>query len=146
MNKLLFAGAVILVTVALVGGFMVVGGPGQARLEKQDKERVSDLKRIHRYLECNQKVETPDPLPVALDDKTYCAGFYGSINSREDLTDPATGAPYVYRRISGRDFEICAQFATDIVGNDGRLGNAYFQRENGNIWCLSGDNGYRDGS
>ena len=145
MNKLLFAGAVILVTVALVGGFMVVGGPGQARLEKQDKERVSDLKRIHRYLECNQKVETPDPLPVALDDKTYCAGFYGSINSREDLTDPATGAPYVYRRISGRDFEICAQFATTVRDSRWWIGSSDLRGEDGNIWCLSGNNSYRDG-
>ena len=85
-------------------------------------------------------------MPASPDDKTYCTGSYILISPNHDFDDPVTNEPYVYRRKSDSDFEICAQFATDEAGNDGRLSNVYLQRENGNIWCLSGDNGYRSGS
>lgn len=106
MNRLLLAGMVVLVTGALIAGFVVVGGPGYARLEKADVQRAQDLQRLHAYLQCGHEDTI---LPETLDEDDYCPSYAGDITT----TDPATGEAYAYRRISDRSFEICATFATD---------------------------------
>lgn len=106
MNKALLLGLVVVVSVAMIGGFMVVGGPGYARMEKQDAKRARDLQDLFRYLECRSEDKV---LPQTLDDEEYCP----TTVVLSSTADPVTGDPYAYRRLDDRHFEVCATFATE---------------------------------
>ena len=101
MNKLLLICMCLLVGGAIVGGLMVVGGPKQARLARVDTQRISDLRNLRSHLMC---VGHPrKPLPQTL-----------TRHSLHDILangDPASGAPYVYRRFSDTAFEVCTTLA-----------------------------------
>ncbi|MDF1728990.1 MAG: hypothetical protein P1U53_14710 [Sulfitobacter sp.] len=108
MNRILLALLLLLVGAGLVAGFLTVGGPGYARLEKQDAERMRDLHDLGAWHRClataGMQADLPRdcPTPVATPDRT----------------DPATGAPYLLRRTGPRSFEVCATFATRIAGEE----------------------------
>ncbi|MDX1418543.1 MAG: hypothetical protein R3181_01135 [Rubricoccaceae bacterium] len=95
---LLAAGAVVVA--AVVAGLLTVGGAGEARLERLDRERLADLDRIERALARDRT----RPLPPSLDRDALAL-------SEADLTDPATGEPYGYRPLSDSTYELCATFA-----------------------------------
>jgi hypothetical protein len=92
--------AVGIVTAAIAAGLFVIGGPGEARLEKLDGERLDDLRRIRGA------VERAGRIPDAMD-SLVAAGHL----SRDDLIDPATGARYGYRVLTDSTYELCATFA-----------------------------------
>lgn len=130
MNKALMVGLIAIVAGALIGGFMVVGGPGYARLEKQDMQRASDLQDLFRFLQCRSYEKV---LPETLADEEYCPDHVRLAATK----DPATGDPYVYRRLDDQSFEICATFATEA--QKGNSGYPYRALEfNGQIGCRKG--------
>lgn len=100
MNRLLLLALVALVAGAVGWGFWTVGGPVTARMEKQDRERLRDLRDWGRYYSCQvaEGAELPD----------RCAGQ----TRPPDSTDPATGAPYRYTLLDETTFEVCAVFQT----------------------------------
>ena len=97
MNKLLFAGFVALVSFALVAGFYVVGGPGHARMEKRDRQRLADLRRFGEFKTCEL---TPSSQPKD------CAGLKGS----ENPVDPHTGEAFTFEARGEDAFRVCATF------------------------------------
>ncbi|MGC1496437.1 MAG: hypothetical protein WA790_11570 [Sulfitobacter sp.] len=105
MNRALMFGMVALVLAALIGGFMVVGGPSYARLEKQDAERAKDLQGLYVYLTCRSSDAV---LPQTLEDPDYCPSQAQVISTK----DPATHESYEYRRLDDASFEVCATFVT----------------------------------
>ena len=143
MNKALLAAGLLLVAVALLGGVWAVGGPVAARLQRQDDQRWQDLSQLHRYLTCRPRDRSTQPLPEALDSADYCPSFQLlGRDGRSPFTDPVTGAPYTYRRLSDSRFEVCATFAGDPAARR----DAYARRlewEAGNLGCLRGDSRYR---
>lgn len=104
MNRLLFALLIAFVGAGIIAGFMVVGGPGQARMERNDETRVSDLRRLGQYYRCQL-----DEWQRSGISPNRCSGQ----GQKPDLADPVTGAPYRVVGPSGTMFEICASFETD---------------------------------
>ncbi|UOA31178.1 hypothetical protein DSM110093_00940 [Sulfitobacter sp. DSM 110093] len=94
MNKLLFVAVIAVVSGAVVSGLAVVGGPGQARAEKRDDQRIADLHRIADAIIC---------------DAGDGRAFSRACRSAADATDPQTGAAYEVTQ--GEDaFQVCARF------------------------------------
>ena len=103
--RVLVAVVVALVIAAVAGGLALVGSPGQARLEKLDRNRLSDLRRIAYRI--NVHWTRHDSLPQDL----------GSLEKEGhptlDISDPETEAPYSYRVVNEELFELCATFSTE---------------------------------
>ncbi|MBV9159059.1 MAG: hypothetical protein JO019_00475 [Candidatus Kaiserbacteria bacterium] len=98
------AGLAVVLTV--VGGFLIIGSPAQARLYRFDEQRVSDLSQI-QYQIVNywqQKLKLPQNL----------ADLNDPLSGVVIPKDPQTGAAYEYRVVKAPySFELCATFATD---------------------------------
>lgn len=113
MNKLLLACLLILVAIALFGGFWVVGGPGHGRMERMDEKRMSDLREISRALSCDiNNTALPETLepdePVDYCNRKIRGGKW---------KDPVTGLPYEYSLLGDNRFKVCAVFALSEVEN-----------------------------
>lgn len=130
MNRVLMVGLIVIVSAALVGGFMVVGGPGYARLEKHDMARARDLQGLHGFLLCRNDDKV---LPKTLESEGYCPNFSRQIT----LTDPVSGDPYIYRRLDDTSFEVCATFATNAQMGKGGFPSGALKFD-GQIGCRTG--------
>lgn len=101
-NRAVLWSVSLLAALSILAGFFIVGTPWQARLYRFDGQRVSDLQtlqsQIVSYWQAKQQ------LPAALTD------LEDSIQGFSIPNDPATGAPYEYRRMSTLSFELCATF------------------------------------
>lgn len=106
MNRVLFFGMTFLAVAAIGLGFSVVGGPGEARREKSDYARLLDLGVLARELRCD---DAKAVLPMTLSTETLAA-YCGGVVTHASLTDPETGAPYSYERLSDTSFKLCAKF------------------------------------
>ena len=110
-----FAGvAAVLVGVAVVWGFALVGSPATSHLRKLDERRIYDMKTIQREIlnivfegvPWSQRAEGEGrPLPRTLQEIAQQAR-----DRRVSLRDPATDAPYEYRVVDEKHFELCATF------------------------------------
>ena len=90
----------VIVASAVVAGLLVVGGPGTARLEKLDRERLDDLHRIRNA------VAYIGHVPASLDSLVTADRLTDA-----DLTDPETGERYAYRVLTDSTYEVCTTFA-----------------------------------
>jgi hypothetical protein len=99
---------IVLVSIAVLGGFFVVGSPQEERLRRFDERRVNDLQSIQWQIinYWQAKAELPESLDVLRDD---IKGYVSPI-------DPATGDSYEYNVLDGLSFELCAMF--DIANYD----------------------------
>lgn len=112
---LAYAGIVI-VLIAIVGGFLVVGSPTKQRNMRFDNQRVSDLQNIQWQIV--NYWQQKEQLPVTLASTTD--PLYGGIIP----TDPETKSEYEYVVKGATSFELCANFALayeDMQGK-GRFG------------------------
>jgi hypothetical protein len=96
--------AAVVVGASIVAGLLIVGGPGEARLEKLDDARLDDLRAIDRAAE--QAWTERGMLPPSLDSLAAVAPL-----SPDQLIDPETSEPYEYRVLSDSTAEVCATFA-----------------------------------
>ncbi|MFD2739083.1 hypothetical protein ACFSUD_05855 [Sulfitobacter aestuarii] len=104
MNRALLFGFVALVAAALLAGLSLIGGPTQARLERQDRQRAADLREIGRYHACLRETDDHDG---------YSAERCGPPDRVSGWRDPVSAAPYVLREIDEGAFAVCATFAGD---------------------------------
>ncbi|MEW9921509.1 hypothetical protein AB2B41_18015 [Marimonas sp. MJW-29] len=102
MNRVLFAVVVLLVGAAVIAGLMIVGGPGQARMEQRDRERLDHLRQLAEHERC-RLVAKGEAVP------DRCR----QVIALEDLRDPLTDAAYVTRMVGKTMFEVCAELETD---------------------------------
>ncbi|MGI9321949.1 MAG: DUF5671 domain-containing protein [Pseudomonadales bacterium] len=86
----------------IIAGIVTVGGPGQGRLERQDAERAKDLATMAGYIDCLAGLNGKS-LPAALVTDERCGGSWR-------LTDPYTGAPYTYKKLTDTSYQVCARF------------------------------------
>ena len=117
----------------VVAGFLVAGGPIEARREEEDRSRFEDLTILQRTLACDEAGATaPDTLPATGD--TYC----GAPILLDLPTDPVTQAAYVYTKTGPQSYSLCAGFHNaEKLGQ----GNWYGARSNGfdpETGCLMG--------
>jgi len=107
-------GAAMLILLAIVGSFFIIGSPMKARLQQLDQRRVNDLQNI-QYQVVNywqRKGELPKNL----------ADLNDSISGYIVPVDPEN-KPYEYtiKNAVILNFELCAVFSTEYVGGlDGR--------------------------
>lgn len=108
----------LVVLATLVVGFLMVGGPENARREKSDEQRISGLRlagHAVRTYYLNTKA-----LPRSVE-QIYSKGYL----TANDMKDPETGASYAYRVVDKSHFELCATFETDASNAPGRETYAY---------------------
>jgi len=103
-----FAGAVsVIVLVAVVGAFFIVGSPMKARLAQFDQQKVNDLQNI-QYQVVNYW-QRKSQLPQNLDElNDSISGYFAPL-------DPETDNPYEYTIKDSKNliFELCAVFNLD---------------------------------
>jgi len=94
----------IVIIVAVVSGFFIVGSPSTQRARNFDNQRVTDLQSIQSqivYYWQNKNV-----LPPALNNlKDSISGFTPPV-------DPQNSSAYVYRITGSLSFQLCANFET----------------------------------
>jgi len=103
--------ATIVVTFAIVWGFVVAGSPATRRLERLDEQRLQDLQNIASEIQSmvinsDKKRELKEPLPKTLDEVAQRARA-----SRVNSHDPQTGEPYRYTIKNETTYELCATFS-----------------------------------
>ena len=103
----------VVVVVAVVWGFALVGSPGTTRLQRFDQQRLDDLQTIFREIQslCRDsdiKDELKRSLPETLDELASLAR-----HERINLTDPETGQRYGYTLKDGTTYELCATFSLE---------------------------------
>jgi hypothetical protein len=86
--------------VAIVGGFLFTGSPEHDQRIAADRARIDDLRSIATAISLDASVPEIPPLKVR---PTYSDG-------RGTLSSAVSTAPYPYRRIDARHFELCATF------------------------------------
>ncbi len=110
--------SIVIVLVAVVWGFFIIGSPSYGRAEKLDEARVNDLRAIQSEI-FNQVWEgrawepkgvppptkLPKPLPETLDEVAANATF-----QKLRIMDPETEQPYEYIISTPSIFKLCATF------------------------------------
>jgi hypothetical protein len=101
-RTVLGAVVVIVAAAAIVGGLLIVGSPEEARKQRLDERRVSDLQQIQGAV--NVAYTRTRAMPETMD---------AAMNVQSGAVapvDPGTGRPYEYRALNGQSFELCAVF------------------------------------
>ena len=129
MNRNLLAviAAVICVVAAIALGFWTIGSPGHERKIHQDVRTVQGLAVLGNRI--NTSWRASKLLPAKLDD------FPVPANLKQD---PATHAPFVYRRKTTSEYELCATFLTDDR-NATAGGDAAFWLHSKGLYCFDLD-------
>jgi hypothetical protein len=122
-NALIGWGGGAVMIVAIIGGLMLIGGPGEARAKKQDAARLTALQKTAFAISCYSdnvgalpyKTES---IKAMIDDKN--SEIYGSTRCRNIgwETDPVSKAEFEYNRTEDHVFEICAEFERPSRGGD----------------------------
>jgi hypothetical protein len=102
--KLFAAAASFVVLGSIVGGFLVIGSPKEARLRRLDDERLMHLQEIQwQVLEYRRvRGELPENLEALRAGIGYALSF-----------DPETGEQYTLRSVDENTFELCTIFGTE---------------------------------
>jgi hypothetical protein len=108
--------AAVVVAATLAAAFMVMRSPADERAVTLDQRRVQDLQMIGHAVEAWYQVH--DALPPDLASAAKQPG------STVPTADPATGATYEYIAGAGRDYRLCAAFATDTSRTGASEGQA----------------------
>jgi hypothetical protein len=103
-------GAGVVVLVAIISGFFILGSPMEMRLVRLDAQKVSDLQNIQWQIInfWQQKERLPATLEEAQDP---LSGYSFSI------IDPQSGEPYGYETTGRLNFKLCATFNKEGVGD-----------------------------
>ncbi len=104
--KMVGIGAGIVVLIAIISGFFIMGTPGEVRLLRYDGQKMNDLQGIQWQVinYWQQKEELPVNLEALKD----------PISGAVIPVDPQSGEDYVYRiKKAPYTFELCAVFNTE---------------------------------
>ncbi|UPA21992.1 DUF5671 domain-containing protein [Candidatus Peribacteria bacterium] len=113
LNKLFLTIATAIVGVAVVWGIVLAGSPGAERERKFDDRRVEDLRAIQNEITniaYGNKPIRPDA-PVVAIPKTLQEISDQAVYQKLNLTDPETGASYIYNVQSATKYQLCATFS-----------------------------------
>ena len=100
-----------LVTIAVVSAvaysFTTTGSPQNARQEKFDQERVTDLNSLKYAIEDFQYTNKSLPQSLAELKEDKSTSYYS-----QSYTDPETGKDYEYIKETDLTYQLCATFST----------------------------------
>jgi hypothetical protein len=106
-EKLFFGISSLVVSIAVITAFFLMGSPAEQRMKKFDSKRVSDLRRtkqaVDYYYRSNKE------LPADLN-------AVAKIWTQVVQNDPEIGKPYTYRVVDSDSYELCARFSTESEG------------------------------
>ncbi|MEZ5922001.1 MAG: DUF5671 domain-containing protein [Parvularculaceae bacterium] len=133
-GKLLSVIATLIVILLVGWAFTITRGPGEARKNLADDQRIEGLTQTTRLIDCHYTYaatlpENLEAMESFLKDRTQ--RLPSAPGCAADLPkDPATDAPYIYRRLDGETYEICATFDigwpnSDDSGGEWRAGGGY---------------------
>jgi len=93
----------VLLVIAIVGGFFLVGTPAEQRAQRFDERRVNDLQSVQS--EVINFYSTKEALPDSITDlENDVTGFI-------QPKDPQSDASYEYTKTGELTFDVCATFA-----------------------------------
>jgi hypothetical protein len=101
-TQILVGVTVVAVVTAVVIGIVILGPPGEERARRLDERRASELRGIGLRVDAYWTAK--GRLPASLEELSKESG--GSLSS----SDAATGAPYGYRVVDDKSYELCATF------------------------------------
>lgn len=101
-RSILGAAIVVAVCVAVAVGLVMVDPPSETRARRLDERRMQDLESLSRLVDVYWARE--HRLPASQDDLVRLMG------EAADLRDPTTNAPYEFRTIDTRRYQLCAAF------------------------------------
>jgi hypothetical protein len=101
-----------LIAISIISGFFIIGTPGEARQQRLDDQRVSDLQSIQ--WEVVNYWQQKEKLPASVND------LEDPISGYNNPRDPETNELYVYRPGEGMSFSLCATFSGSGNANWGR--------------------------
>jgi len=110
------AGLAAIVGLAIIAGFVVTGGPGEARKQREDMARRTALSETALALACYQKAEGTIPSDLS-DVEAWLSGVVPGedwarrCSQAEIRNDPVSGEPFRLMRTDGEVTHICADFA-----------------------------------
>ncbi len=107
-RKIWLSVSVIVILICIVWGFVVLGSPRTQRLYKYDEEKVNNLMSINNDI--SNYYSMNGILPNSLQDL--------KVNYYLPLNDSQTQKPYEYKKTGNLDYEICADFNKESVGNN----------------------------
>lgn len=117
----IFRGLFLVTVIASVvlGGYYIQS-PAEARMIREDDERVSRLSSIRYQIEeyYRQNETVPDELEV-IRERLY----------RGDITDPVTDEPFRYEKTANNEYTLCATFAFSNREDDAPQPNYYSWRD-----------------
>jgi len=116
-------GAAVVVLIAIISGFFIMGTPGEVRLMRFDSEKVSNLQDIQWQIV--NYWQQKEALPATLEELEDPISGYGI------PTDPQTGESYTYNVVGPTSFQLCATFNT--VSNEKLASEAMPVRAYGSI-------------
>jgi hypothetical protein len=102
--------ATLAVAALVIAGLFAAGSPGTARKFRIDRDRIERLSNLHSSLAAfgRENGSLPETLR-GLEPDTPDAEFSESFDPRKD---PETGEFFEYRKISDREYRVCATFLT----------------------------------
>lgn len=101
-----------LIVVSILSGFFIIGTPSEARQQRLDDQRISDLQNIQwQVVNYWQQKER---LPASM------AELEDPIAGYNNPRDPETNELYVYRPGQNLTFELCATFGAEGAANWGK--------------------------
>ncbi|CAM3230301.1 hypothetical protein SAMN04488021_1297 [Paracoccus aminovorans] len=92
----------LLAALAVGAGLVLTGGPSEARKERRDRQRDSDLSALAGLVRCLAEHDHRR-LPQVLAPTPDC-------DWQARLQDPFTGKPYRYEVTGPRSYRLCADF------------------------------------
>ncbi|PCI29826.1 hypothetical protein COB55_01250 [Candidatus Wolfebacteria bacterium] len=102
----------IVVLALVVGGFVIMGTPGEQRDLRFDQQRVQHLENIQRQVVSYWQDKGSIPTRIK-DLNDSIRGYFVTI-------DPETDQPYVYEKTGEHSFRLCAVFALESKEKSGR--------------------------
>ena len=103
----------LVILATIVGGFFLIGTPGEQRDVRLDEERVSDLQNIQSNIISFWKVN--QELPETIDDISTSLEYFSA------PSDPETDEAYGYVQVEELVYQVCATFASEADSNTENL-------------------------
>ena len=97
----------VIVIVEVIAGLLTVGGPLTGRAERRDDQRRDDIRDISENIRCLTRVAggtIPDQPRIT----DRCPEVFPA-------SDPFSGEPYEYEKLSMIAYRICATFETATI-------------------------------
>ncbi|MFA6215003.1 MAG: DUF5671 domain-containing protein [Patescibacteria group bacterium] len=105
VSKLAMIIVVIIALASVIGGFMIIDSPAQARLIKFDQQRISDLYNLDGMI--NDDYAQNKKLPADLTAAKFA-----------QFKDPENEKPYGYKILGDKNYELCATFSLAVDSNN----------------------------